>query len=98
MSANRALPLKVELAMEARRERQRTQVERRARSVGGRGAPVTVKQLRLLRDLRDDFGLPDTGLGSLSVTEANDEIRGLLGRRDQRRAVGNRQRTKARTQ
>jgi hypothetical protein len=92
MSRNRDLPLQVELTVDARRQRQRVEVERRARSVDGRGAAATVKQLRLLRDLRDDFGLPLTGLGSLSVQEANDEIRGLLRRRDQRRAAGNRRR------
>jgi hypothetical protein len=92
MSKNRPLPLKVVLKIEARRERQRLEVERRARSVAGRGSAATVKQLRVLRDLRGDFGLPLTGLGSVSVMEANDEIRGLLQRRDQRRAAGNRRR------
>jgi hypothetical protein len=86
------MPLTVELAIEARRERQRVQIKRQARSVGGHGAPATVKQLRLLRDLRDDFGLPHEGMGSLSVWEARDEIRGLLHRRDQRRAARNRRR------
>jgi hypothetical protein len=89
MSKNRPLPLKVALKIEARRERQRLEAER---AVAGRRSAATVKQLRLLRDLRDDLGLPLTGLGSVSMMEANFEIRGLLRRRDQRRAAENRRR------
>ena len=85
-------PLNVKLVIEQRRQKQCGQIELKARSVNGHGAPATVKQLRLLRDLRDDFGLPVVGLGSLTVREANAEIRGLLQRRDQRRAAHNRRR------
>jgi hypothetical protein len=84
------MPRNIELAIGARRKRQ--QAEPRLPANESKGPPATMKQLNLVTDLRAEFGFRLEGVGSLTMDQADAEIRDLKHRRAQRRRAHERSR------